>query len=140
MDLDHLKDAIKGRVKPIGSWAWKPSTTPGIGELLTTNIFTMFRGLILDFGFIGSVLFMLAAGVLLHWTFHSMLRNIRPVFTVAVFVFMIAYFYTSFIISALVWLNIYMAFVLLWIVLRINKRITQTGSRRSAPLTAGVAI
>jgi len=98
------------------------------GDLLTTNIYTMFRGLILDFGFIGSVLFTLATGLLLHMAFHSMLRNKRPVITVAVFVLMMGYFYTSFI-SSLVGANriYYVTFVLLWIVLQINKRITQTG-------------
>ena len=108
------------------------------GELLTTNIFTMFRGLILDFGFMGSVLFMLAAGYLLHRAFHALLRNRRPVFTVAVFVFMMCYFYNSFIISALVWLNIYVTFVLLLIVLQINKLITQTGGRPLAPPVSAV--
>jgi oligosaccharide repeat unit polymerase len=100
------------------------------GDLFTTNIYTMFRGLILDFGFIGSVLFMLATGFLLHWAFHSMLRNKRPVFTVAVFVFMMGYFYTSFIISVLIWSRIYVTFLLLWIVLRVNKLVTQRGGLR----------
>jgi oligosaccharide repeat unit polymerase len=112
------------------------------GDSLATNIFTMFRGLILDFGFIGSVLFMLATGLLLHRTFHTMLRNRRPVFTVAVFVFAMGYFYTSFIISMLVWSNIYLTFVLLWIVLQINKIITQTDGRRLArpkPFLGGVS-
>src|SRR6266480_2454914 len=103
------------------------------GDLLTGNIYTMFRGLILDFGLIGSVLFMLATGFLLHLSFHAMLRNKRPVFTVAVFVLMMGYFYGSFIISVLVWINIYVTFVLLWMVLQINKVITQMGRRRSAP-------
>ncbi len=102
------------------------------GDWLTTNIFTMFRGLIQDFGFIGSVLFMLATGILLHWTFHAMLRNRRPVFTVAVFVLMMGYFYSSYIISVLVWIDIYVTFVLLWMVLQINKLITQTDGRRLA--------
>ena len=99
------------------------------GDLLTTNIFTMFRGLILDFGFVGSVLFMIGTGFLFHLAFHIMLRNRRPVFSVAVFVFMIAYFYNSFIISALGWNRVYVAFMLLWIVLQINKLIAQMGHR-----------
>jgi oligosaccharide repeat unit polymerase len=108
------------------------------GDLLTSNIFTMFRGLILDFGFIGSVLFMLATGLLLHLAFHTMLLNGRPVFTVAVFVFAMGYFYNSFIISVLGWNRIYVAFVLLWIVLQINKLITQTGGRPLAPPVSAV--
>jgi len=101
------------------------------GDLLTTNVYTMFRGLILDFGIIGSVLFMLATGLLLHMAFHSMLINTRPVFTVAVFILMMGYFYASFI-SSLVGVNriYYVTFALLWIVLQINKRVTQTGRRR----------
>jgi len=104
------------------------------GELLTGNIFTMFRGLILDFGLIGSVLFMLATGLLFHLSFHAMLRNRRPVFTVAVFVLMMGYFYASFISSLLGSNRIYyVTFVLLLIVLQINKRITRTDGRRLAP-------
>jgi hypothetical protein len=98
----------------------------------------MFRGLILDFGIIGSVLFMLTTGVLLHWTFHSMLCKRRPVFTVAVFVFMMGYFYTSFGISLLIWNSIYVAFVSVWIVLQINKLITKMGRRRLATLEPSV--
>mgnify|MGYP000190097420 CR=1 FL=1 len=91
------------------------------GDYLATNIFTMFRGLILDFGFIGATLFMLATGLLLHLTFYAMLTNRRPTLTVAAFVFMMGYFYTSFIISVLIWNSIYISFFLLWIVLEINK-------------------
>jgi oligosaccharide repeat unit polymerase len=102
------------------------------GELLTSNIFTMFRGLILDFGIIGSVLFILAAGFLLHWAFHSMLCNRRPVFTVAVFVFATGYSYNSFTISLLNQSSIYFSFVLLWIVLQLNKLDAERGGRRLA--------
>jgi oligosaccharide repeat unit polymerase len=111
------------------------------GDLLTSNIYTMFRGLILDFGFVGSVLFMLAAGFLLHWTFRRMLVNRRPVFTVTVFVFMMGYIYFSFIISMLIWSTFYLTFVLLWSVLQINKVITEEGRRRlAAPEPAAGAV
>jgi oligosaccharide repeat unit polymerase len=103
------------------------------GESLPTNIFTMFRGLIQDFGFIGCLLFMLATGVLLHWAFRTMLRNRRPAFTVAVFVFMMGYFYQSALISMLIWNSIYVTFVLVWLVLEMNKRIMQRSGRWLAP-------
>jgi oligosaccharide repeat unit polymerase len=102
------------------------------GDLLTGNIYTMFRGLILDFGFAGSVLFMFLTSVLLHKTFHVMLLKRRPVFTVAMFVFAVGYFYNSFVISTLSWNRTYVAFVLLWIILQINKLITERGHRRLA--------
>ncbi len=100
------------------------------GDLLAGNIFTMFRGLVLDFGMIGSVLFMLTAGLLIHWAFCAMLRNKRPVFTVAVFVFAVTYFYWSFGVSMLSVSTTYLTFAILWAVLQINKLIGQAGSRR----------
>src|SRR5260370_14003429 len=93
------------------------------GDLLTGNIFTMFRGLIQDFGFIGSVLFMIVAGLLLLSAFLPILVQRMPVFTVAVFVFMMGYFYMSFGVSLLIWSSIYVAFVLVWLILQINKLI-----------------
>jgi oligosaccharide repeat unit polymerase len=95
------------------------------GDLLSTNIYTMFRGLVTDFGIIGCVLFMFGSGLLLHMSFNVMLRHKRPVFTVGVFVFMMGYFYSSFIISALSWNRTYVAFLLLWIIMQINKAVTE---------------
>jgi oligosaccharide repeat unit polymerase len=95
-------------------------------DLLRTNIFTMFRGLITDFGFAGSLLYMLGAGLLCHWAFRTMLVAIRPVLTVVVFTFMIGFFYYSFIISALGWNRFYAAFILVWLVLQIDKLIAQS--------------
>jgi len=105
------------------------------GDLLTGNIYTMFRGLILDFGFAGSVLFMFLTGVLLHKTFHVMLLKKRPVFTVAMFVFAVGYFYSSFVTSALSANRTYVAFALLWIILQMNKVITErcTSSAEISP-------
>lgn len=97
------------------------------GDLLTGNVYTMFRGLILDFGFIGSVLFMLASGFLLHWSYQSMLRNRRPTFTVAVFILMMAYFYMSFVVSIWIWFYFYATFALLWFVLYVNKVVLVRG-------------
>ena len=110
------------------------------GDLLTGNIYTMFRGLVLDFGFAGSVLFMFLTSVLLHKAFHVMLLKRRPAFTVAVFVFAVGFFYNSFIISSLSWNRTYVAFVLLWIILQINKLITERGRRRLGILEPPVGV
>lgn len=97
---------------------------------LSTNIYTMFRGLVQDFGAIGCIFFMLTAGLLLHWAFHTMLRNRRPVFTVAVFVFMTAAFYASFGLSLLIWNSAYVTFAFVLILLYIDKWVTQEAHRR----------
>jgi oligosaccharide repeat unit polymerase len=98
------------------------------GDQLTSNLFTMYRGLILDFGFTGAILVMFAAGVLLHWAFRGLLQSRVPVFTAAVFVFMVGFFYNSYIISLLIWNRVYLAFVLLWLVLAVNRRLHRPGS------------
>jgi len=105
-------------------------TPPGVfdeyfsyGDLLSTNIYTMFRGLILDFGFIVSIVIMFIAGLLFHLAFFLFLIAKRPVVTAAVFIFMLGFFYTSFIISIFIWNSIYVSFVLLCAVLWVNKLI-----------------
>jgi oligosaccharide repeat unit polymerase len=111
------------------------------GSLLTTNVYTMFRGLIQDFGIIGSVLFMLATGLLLHWSFHNMLCKRRPVFTVAVFVLMMGYFYASFV-SSMLGVNriYYVTFILLWIILQINKLLIYRECKKLARLSSPVGV
>lgn len=90
------------------------------GNLLTSNIYTIFRGLILDFGFTGTFIFMFVIGLLFHTAFHVMLIKKRPVVTVVIFIFMMNFFYNSFIVSILAWNRMYAAFVLLWVILYIN--------------------
>lgn len=101
------------------------------GGLVTGNIFTMFRGLITDFGFIGSVLFMAIVSLILHKSFQSMLFKPRPVLSVVIFVFMVGYFYCSFIVSMLIWNRVCIALVLLWVALQTNKWITARVRQRA---------
>tara|TARA_R110000868_G_scaffold8205_3_gene42623 strand:- start:211273 stop:212571 length:1299 start_codon:yes stop_codon:yes gene_type:complete len=95
-------------------------------QLFTTNIYTIFRGLIMDVGILGSLIFMCIMGFVFHSSFYLMLRMKRPVISVAVFILMMGFFYTSFIISLMIWNSIYMAFILLCICLFLNKIRTQS--------------
>lgn len=92
-------------------------------ELVTTNIFSMYRGLVQDFGIIGTFIFMYLQGVLLHLAFYIMLIVKKPTFTIAVFIFMLGYFYHSFLISLLNSNSIYISFILLYLILLCNKYI-----------------
>jgi oligosaccharide repeat unit polymerase len=100
------------------------------GDVMVGNIYTMFRGLVQDFGVLGSLVFMSSSSLLFHSAFHGMLRNRKPVFTTTVFVFMVGYCFSSFGNSLLSSTSIYVAFLVIWLVLWINKRITQTSDRR----------
>jgi oligosaccharide repeat unit polymerase len=122
------------RVLPIGVYDDYYSN----GGVLTTNVYTMFRGLILDFGFVGSVLFMSVVGLLFHAAFYALLSRRRPVFTVVAFLFMVSYFFSSFVVS-MFGSNIlyYVTFGLMWIVLYANK--WMTSQYKSFPLESAPA-
>jgi oligosaccharide repeat unit polymerase len=112
-----------GRAKPV---------TPGMfddyyeyGDILKSNIYTMFRGLIQDFGLIGSLVFMFVAGLLIHWGFFVMLSRRRPAASVAVFLFSVGFFYASFVRSIFDWSGMYFTFVLMWAILEVNQRVSR---------------
>lgn len=118
-----------------GSGGTLPDDDYEFGDVLIGNIYTVFRGLIVDFGLGGCLLFMFLIGLLNHWSFYGMLVNRRPVLTVAAFVFFIGFFYASFGRSLFSWSGIYFTFALLWVVLQVNKWITEADGRRLALAT-----
>jgi oligosaccharide repeat unit polymerase len=92
------------------------------GGIVVSNVFTMFRGLITDFGHAGALLFMVVIGVVFHAGFYALLVNRRPAFPVAFFIFTIGFFFSSFVVSML-GSNIiyYVILAVTWIVLAVNK-------------------
>ena len=91
------------------------------GDRLTSNIFTMYRGLIVDYGLIGAVMFMVVLGLICHLCFYQMLKARKPTFTVAAFVLLVGFLAHSYLASVLMYNSPYVVFVLLWIVLGLNK-------------------
>ncbi len=89
-------------------------------DLLKSNIYTIFRGLIMDFSFVGSFLFIFISGTLLHLSFYWLLYYKKPVFTVVIFIFMVGYFYENFLISIFIWNIIPFSMLLLTLILFIN--------------------
>lgn len=89
-------------------------------SILETNIYTWFRGLIIDFGLVGSLIFVCFLGILLNSIHYYMLSKIKPAFSLTIYIFMIGFFYTSFIISLLIWKSIYASIILLYIIFKIN--------------------
>lgn len=89
-------------------------------ELLQTNIYTSYRGLVQDFTIIGSLIYLLIKGFILNVIFYNILRRKYLTLSISFFVFMIGDFYHSFMISILNSNSIYLSFFLLVIILKIN--------------------
>ena len=89
-------------------------------DLLDSNIYTIFRGMIMDFGLIGALLFMLLHGFFINIMYYLFLRRNRPILTVILVVFMLEYFYITFIISLLTWSIIPLTFVIAYLILKFN--------------------
>lgn len=92
-------------------------------DVIQTNIYTFFRGLILDFGVGGSLLFMLALGIIANLAFRNVLRYKRPYFSLSFYSIMIGFYYTSFIISIFIWNSIFITFLIFSVILYLNRKI-----------------
>lgn len=90
------------------------------GDVLDTNIYTMFRGLIMDFGMIGGLIFMLLNGFILNLVFYVFLQHRRPLLIIVVLIMMLEYFYMSFIISLLTWNIIPFTLLVCYLILKFN--------------------
>lgn len=91
-------------------------------NFIKSNIYTMFRGLIMDFGLLGSFLFMTILGGLCNISYYFMLVSKNPTFSIAMFVVMVGAFYTSYIISIFIWNSIFGLLLALTAILIINKK------------------
>lgn len=93
----------------------------GFGNFLSGNIYTYFRGLILDFGIFGSLILLFIFGVLCNLSTKAVLINKYPIFSVAIFIAMVGYIYTTFIISLLIWNSIFGLLIFLPFILFVNQ-------------------
>jgi oligosaccharide repeat unit polymerase len=81
-------------------------------ENLQTNIYTFFRGLVLDFGILGSFCFMFVLGLISTLSFYCLLRLHRPFLLISFFAVMAGFYYSSFIISVFIWNSIFFTFII----------------------------
>lgn len=89
--------------------------------IIKTNIYTIYRGLILDFGLWGTLIFWFLLGILSHIAFYILLISKRPTISIAFFSIIMGFFYMSYIISILMWNSIFASAIVLTFVLYINK-------------------
>ena len=88
---------------------------------LKSNIYSIFRGMVLDFGVIGSFVYMFFLGFIFHLGFYALLINRTPTFSVVSFIFFVAFVYQTYIISIFIYRTIYLSIFLLSFIFVLNK-------------------
>jgi len=95
-------------------------------DIIQSNIYTMYRGLINDFGFAGSVAVMFFIGFVLHLIHYAMMVARGSVMAIVVFVHSVGFYYTSFIVSLGIWNSFYVSMVLVCLALWANQVLSKT--------------
>lgn len=91
-----------------------------IQEKMESNVYSIFRGMVMDFGIVGSVLFIFILGVLVHLCFFVFLNSRKPVASTVMTIFMLAAFYYSFAISVFTWNIVVFILILFILLLKLN--------------------
>lgn len=95
------------------------------GSYIATNIYTIFRGLIIDYGILGSIVFMACLGLLANSVFFFMVRSRAPVASASFYVCAMGFYYTSFIISIMIWNSMFVVFAGFAFVLFVNRALNR---------------
>lgn len=88
-------------------------------DVLQTNIYTWFRGLIIDFGILGSCFFLLVAGYGVNFLTWTLTIKRLEIIAIATFPFILGFIFSSFIISLLIWKSVYASCFLLLVIMKI---------------------
>jgi oligosaccharide repeat unit polymerase len=91
-----------------------------VQELMESNVYTIFRGMVMDFGILGTVFFIFILGLLFHLCFYVFLNSKRPIISTVITMFMLVIFYYSFIISVLTWNIVPFVLILFILLLKFN--------------------
>jgi hypothetical protein len=93
-----------------------------VDGVLTSNIYTIYRGMIYDIGIAGSLIFMILFGWLSSLAYRQMLSHENAPASQAYFIFLGGFVYTSYIISLLVWNSSWIVPLIIWSILWIRGR------------------
>ena len=91
-----------------------------IPGLLQTNIYTVFRGLISDFGLFGSLIFATFVGLVSNAVFYVLFANKHSPLAIVFFIYSVGFLYQTYIVSSLSWLSIPVSFFLTIFILLSN--------------------
>jgi len=90
-------------------------------EVIKSNIYTMYRGVILDFGIFGSLIFSFLLGFLLNFSYFLICVLRSPLFFISIYIAMFGFYYTSFIISIFIWNSLFVSLVVFYVILFLNR-------------------
>ncbi|SDU99336.1 O-antigen polymerase [Pseudomonas mucidolens] len=93
------------------------------GDYVKGNLFTVFRGIINDFGLIGSMFFAFFMGLLCNLGYWRLLSHKNSAFAIVFFVYFVAISYQTYIISSMSWLTLPLVFTVQWILLFLLMRV-----------------
>jgi oligosaccharide repeat unit polymerase len=93
-----------------------------VNSQITTNIYTVFRGLISDFTLLGSLLAMVVMGTLVSGIYKNLLIKRRPLILIILYPFIIGLIYQTYSVSTLTWNQIYVVILMLLIFYSIKIR------------------
>jgi len=123
MSLFHLAGST--RTVPLGIY----EEIYTYADLISTNIYTLYRGLIIDFGMAGGLVFSFASGLAMNLSYYVLLHARKPVLSVVGFILTVGYCYMSFALSMWTWNIIPVVAVGLAIFLYANRVIQASGIR-----------
>lgn len=93
------------------------------GNTYKSNIYTIFRGLIMDFGSIGALVLFFLIGFIFNNLFYTFIEIKTSVMLTLSLIFLVGFIYMSWIISILIWSNIPVVFFVLYIILVVNNKV-----------------
>lgn len=91
-----------------------------VGDNFTSNLYTIYRGLIMDFGLFGSLIAIFLIGFVCHTIYYMYIKGKLIYFSLSALVSMFAFFYMSFMGSFLYWTVSLASFFIVFIILIIN--------------------
>lgn len=89
-------------------------------DVIETNIFTIFRGLIYDFGGFGVIIFMFGIGFVIHLFFYLLLKNRSSWLACIIFIVSIVFFQGTYLASLFMARFLYLILVSFFVILMIN--------------------